>query len=207
MAQVQCKKGHYYNDEIYPKCPYCDGDDGSNDDADNNSKKGVIVKILAALAVVLALGSFAYANSKETKLEETRKEFQTKSAELDSKKKELADKDIDPRTINSYYRFFNAVFGYGSEKFYAETPILVLEAGGAAKDIVIKCDYEKEKESFIAMGGFTKEEFNSGLLDDIQAEWINNNIRVTPGSKKGFNVIHVLIEGHEESFDVLVIVK
>lgn len=207
MAQVRCRNGHYYNNEIYQECPYCPSDPNPDPDPNPSTKKPIIIKVLTALSVILALGSFVYASQASRNFNEVQQVLQKKSNELDAEKKKFEDKKLDPKTINAFYRFFNSVFGYGSEKFYTDTPILVLETGGASKDINIHCDYDQTM-SFIEMDAFTNDSFNSGLAKDIKTDWVNHNIRVTPGYTKGFNIIHVFFnEELNVSFDVLVIVK
>lgn len=201
MAQVKCKNGHYYNNEIYPQCPYCDDVPPLNQDSTPSVSpylKTTIAKILAALTVIIALGSFVYANSKEQLLNETQQELKQKSKTL---KDDKVNFDSAKRTLN----LINSVYGYGSKDFYADTPVLVLNVGGTSKDITVKCNYKHE--SFIKLDGFTKSTFNSGLSKDIKAEWVGDKIRVTPGSTKGFNIIHVFSEDNTDSFDILVLVK
>ena len=203
MPQVKCKHGHYYNDEIYASCPYCNDpdihiyDDDNNDDKDFKQKK-TVVKVIAILSVLMALISFGYIDSKENKLDETRQELQKKSQILKDNAENFSDAKRNLNLIKS-------VYGYGSKDFYSETPVVVLIADGYSKDIDIKCNYENE--SFIKLDAFTKSAFNSGLSKDIKAEWVNNKIRVTPGSTEGFNIIHVLSKDSNDSFDILVLVK
>lgn len=212
MSQVQCPNGHFYNNDLYTSCPYCSQtstppmpptpppqpfpkqDQGSS-----------AIKIISFVSAIIAVGTFFYAQSRESELSDAKNRLYQVTQDYDAKTTELSTKGSTLNLSNRANKLFKRLFGNGGENFHSDVPILVLESGGDAKSFIVYDNNSKDTK-FNLLHNYTKNNFTSGCCTDIKAEWKNNNIQITPGSMRGFNIVHVF-DNSGKSFDVLIIVQ
>ena len=192
MAQIKCKHGHYYNDEIYSSCPYCadkipvseektDFEERNAVQENTDLKEKSNLKIFAVIAAILAVASFFLPQQNQAKLTQIRREYFEKKAA---------------------YEEFVAVasaFGRGPEEFYSDVPFLTLDANGSAKSFSTHGDFIKIMNRSAAV---TEE-----LKTYFSYEWVGDDVKITPGANKGLNFIHFTNKKNKDIFDVLVIIK
>lgn len=210
MSQVQCPQGHFYNNEIYSECPYCHGAGGGDNppppSPPENNNKWLVIKILSIIMAVVAIGSFVYVQSLESELLSLKNELKTVTRDYDAKTKELNTNGSVLNISKKAHTFFKSLFGSDGQDFYMDTPILVLESGGSSKTLQLHRKAIADNTWLNLLHNYTKGDFTSGCCNDVEADWENGNIKVTSGSAKGFNILHVF-DSNGKSFDVLIIVK
>ena len=208
MSQVQCPQGHFYNNEIYSECPYCHGGGGDPPPPPPiNDNKWLVIKILSIVLAVVAVGSFVHVQSLKSELLSLKNELNTVTRDYDAKTKELNTKGSVLNISKNAHALFKSLFGSDGQDLYVDTPILVLESGGSSKILQLHRKSDKaDKTWFNLLHNYTKNDFTSECCNDIEADWENGNIKVTSGSTKGFNILHVF-DSNGKSFDVLIIVK
>ena len=205
MAQIKCPKGHYYNDKLYKQCPYCEaGMETISEPPPPEPKKISKLNVAAVAALIIAVASFALVHAKEKDLQAVNLERQAKEASLKKLVNELDEDGTELNKVKEVSELINSIYGYGSEEFHANIPVLIFDAGGESKNLSISGNYQK---TFCVMNYFVNENFTSGWCNDITAEWVGDDVKITPGSAKGYNIIHFFNSANDETFDVLVIVK
>lgn len=113
---------------------------------------------------------------------------------LDSAKQELSNQ----KSILGKYSYIEDHFGRGSDIYYSEKAVAILNSGGAAVKIPIYCGIAGK--------------VNMSCSDDISVKWgeFNNNrseVTVTSGNKKGYYPVHFKNDKNDDNFSVLVIVR
>lgn len=210
MAQIKCKKGHHYNNEIYNECPYCKENlpafEGTSLETipSQSHHKELVIKILAVISVIIAGTSFFFANFQRQELAKLKQDILENKPILDEMEKEVKIDGSKRNNEKKILETFKSAFGQGSKEFYAELPVVVLEAGGSSKWLEINGN---SKSVFIVMDYIVEENFKSGWSTDIQAEWTGNSVKITPGKDRGYNLIHFYNKENNDTFDVLVVVK
>ena len=221
MAQVRCngkkdkeKQKHYFNKDLYKVCPICGSDIETENDNNNKeekteqfSPKREWLKALSIVLVFIAIGSFFYVQSLESKLLSTKSDLDKITIEYDTKTKELNTKGSVLNISKNAHALFKSLFGSDGQDLYVDTPILVLESGGSSKILQLHRKSDKADKTWLnLLHNYTKNDFTSECCNDIEADLENGNIKVTSGSTKGFNILHVF-DSNGKSFDVLIIVK
>lgn len=92
------------------------------------------------------------------------------------------------------------LYGYGSETYYAGSPVLVLEAGGEDGRLPIY---------FGLSGTVSMKRSDSAITTAWSQEWADDwtDVIVTPSDSAGFYTIHFTNDQDSSAFDVLVIVQ
>lgn len=92
------------------------------------------------------------------------------------------------------------LYGYGSETYYAGSPVLVLEAGGEDGRLPIY---------FGLSGTVSMKRSDSAITTAWSQEWADGwtDVIVTPSDSAGFYTIHFTNDQDSSAFDVLVIVQ
>ena len=155
---------------------------------------GLALAVLVLLAAALV---FLY-QWQETEKDLSRAEasYQKKCDEVERLEEEL---DEAEEKLGSFGEL-TELFGYGSNTYYAGTPVLELKAGGSQGKIPI----------YFGLNGTVRFEASSGDIDgEWSREWEDNwtDVLVTPGSKSGCYTIHFTNEENSAEFDVLVVVR
>lgn len=218
MAQIQCPKGHFYNNEIYKEgCPYCadgfskfeDNNGGDNSGNPDNYSNNInrVAQILSAFAIVMAVVSLFMINANKRELADIEQKNSEKHAEL----QKIIQESEKEGTIIYSAKFFtneilNPIYGRAADNFYADSPVVILEADGSPKFLNISSDFSSR--FFIELHKTLTEDFTDGWCKDINAEWIESGkVKITPGSTAGYNIIHFFSKENNLSFDILVIVR
>lgn len=135
---------------------------------------------IAAVAVVSAIFFYSSMNAA--------------TRNLDSARQELSNQ----QSVLARYSYIEQHFGHGSDTYYSEKAIAILNTGGASTKIPIYWGFSGKA--------------SISCSDDISVKWgdFNNNradVTVTSSNKKGFYPVHFKNDKNNDNFDVLVIVK
>ena len=105
------------------------------------------------------------------------------------------------------YTKLEAIYGHGSEKYYADKPLLILQPEGEEKKIIVYCGdiVDKTKQHAIV----------NEPTKSITAEWLSwygvedslIDLSVKPGNKTGCYPIDFTNNVNDDKFQVLVVVK
>ena len=177
----KCVAGHFFDVKKHDVCPYCH----PNKPTGSTNKKNLLLYVLTTLSVVAALF------------------FGTKYNHMVGNYDNiLGEKNAAYSIINDYkklgYDDVKKRFGYGSEKYYAAAPVLVLTTRGVAQKLPI----------YFGMNGTIAFNEPSGKLKLQWGDFKDNFVDVSvSGREAGIYPVHFSNEVNKDAFDVLVVVK
>ena len=176
--------------------------------------------IAAAFAVSTAIFSFNNLQSTQQTLAQVQQQFSEASAQVDEANKQVHEA-ADSLEYNNrlekvaqlIIKGLNDSFGQGTKAYYPDKKILLLNANGEPDKITVRCTLDGTS-SFRFLGDeFNDDKFGTRWSRDLKAQWNSKKFKdgkadliITPGSSRGYNIIHFFNEKHSDAFDVLIIV-
>lgn len=228
MATLKrCPNGHFYDGDRYNDCPYCEPTSqpeqtGEQDAGRSNGEDGGITRPLdqrgeraarpggkrtggvwiavALLAVAAALFCLYQWQTAEKARAQAQASYEDKCDEMAELEEELEEKLEKAEEELESFGTLTDLFGYGSETYYAKTPVLVLEAGGSDGKIPIY---------FGKNGTVRFSRSSEDIVSRWSSEWEDNwtDVLVTPSDSAGCYTIHFTNDEDSAQFDVLVVVR
>ncbi len=217
MAQIRCPNGHFYNNELYDKCPYCKT---VPLDPPSDSKMPWLVTGVAALIAVFCFVQTGNAQKEldqiNRSLSETHQQLDDATDKLSEVSKRIDDKNESADIAGKIINLFRATYGHGSDSFYADTPMVILKAGGEARKFTVYFNPNGKGGTVqpVTIDRAIDARCLSKWCSDISCQWSSEawsdhkkDFFVTPGKTRGYNIIHFMNDADNNSFDVLIIVK
>ena len=175
--------------------------------------------IAAVVAACLALAcAFNLSQVKQdvmdtsAKLDSAKQELQEIKQQLEEANRSSDQKSQNRKLTESIFETLRESFGYASDAYYADSRIVLLEAGGEPEKFVVHFN-KSGGAIFNMLSKDTKDSnFKVKLSRDVTGKWsskFHNNeadFEVTPGKTRGYNIIHFSNDVDSDSFDVLVFV-
>ena len=230
MAQIKCPNGHFYNNAIYNRCPYC-SEDAVNPaptppppppepPSNSKSKMPWIVTGMAALMAVFCFVRTSDAQKElalvEQSVFETNRQTDDAADKLSEISKRLDDQSGSTKIAAQMIELMRRTYGRASDSFYASSPMIILKAGGKARKLNVY--FNPNGKSGSAKCATLDRAVDARCLNrwsrDIDVNWSGDawndhkkDIIITPGKTRGYNIIHFFNDVTNDSFDVLVVVK
>lgn len=232
MAQIKCPNGHFYNDAIYNKCPYCSSDDVDPPllppppspppppPSSSESKTPWIVTGIAALIAAFCFVQTSNAQKELAQVEQYVTEInqQTDDAadKLSEISKRLDDQSGSTKLAAQMIELMRRTYGRASDSFYASSPMVILKAGGEARKLNVHFNPTGNGGSakFMTLDYAVDARCLNRWSRDIDVNWSSDawsdhkkDVIIAPGKTRGYNIIHFFNDVTNDSFDVLVVVK
>lgn len=159
-------------------------------------KGGLLPWIVAAVATAAMVFCCIQWINYSARYERTMSVAVTRYIEIQGLRSEL----VEAQEKMEAYSDLEEIYGYGADYYYAEIPVLVLEAGGDAQELPI---------FYKGDGTITVKCSSSDISAKFSHEWEASRtiVYVTPGSSAGYYTLHFTNDQDDATFEVLVIVK
>ena len=190
----KCPQGHMYDADQHSACPICLP-------APRKTKilsaLPWIVTAAALIAVVIMFNNVSTVRQELDDVTQQADEATSRAAKAEKERDAAQKKATDNTTRFKKY-------GYASENFYTNAPVLNLKAGGGGGTLEIYWKPEKRG------GGLRLERSSKNFKayfpeENINGDWIK--VKVEPGSTPGDYTITFKNDINSETFDVLVQVR
>ena len=123
---------------------------------------------------------------------------------------EISDRQCELNAYNlklAQYKKLEAIYGHGSDKYYADKPLLILKPEGEEKKIIVYCGDIVDKTKQHAIVNEPTKSITAEWLSWYGAENSLIALSVKPGNKTGCYPIDFTNNVNDDKFQVLVVVK
>ena len=145
MAQIKCPNGHFYNDELYNQCPYCQSSSPLPPPPPPPippSPDNKIPWVVTGVAALIAAFCFVQSNDAQRELDqinssliETHKNLNETEGKLSELAQELDSANSSADVHKKFIGMMRNTYGHGSDSFHASSPMLILKAGGETQKL------------------------------------------------------------------------
>lgn len=173
----------------------------------------VIVSILAFVFLIAAVCFFFMMMDYSRQLDDSwraedslRREAEKVKGELEQAKGELSECQNNLEQVRlelemaelelGRYDGLRGLYGYGSETYFAEQSVIVLQKGESREAVI-----------YFGLSGTLSMAAESGVTSEWSREWSDNRTRITiTGDSAGYSTIRFTNDQNSDSFEILIIV-